>query len=137
MPARIAVVHDEIEFTDRISAALRRAGYDVESFHEPLVALRTLERPHSADILITACVRNSRTQPHGVALALMAKVKRPDIKVVFMAHPELIEYASEVGVALPIPISLAALVAAVHRLLEPPAAFAGQLPTEAATRQRN
>jgi DNA-binding NtrC family response regulator len=137
MPARIAVVHDEAEFTDRISAALRRAGYDVACFHEPLDALRTLERPHSADILITACVRHSRTQPHGVALALMAKVKRPDIKVVFMAHPEFVEYAGEVGTTLPIPISLASLVAAVHRLLEPIGPFAGMEASEAANRQRS
>jgi hypothetical protein len=98
--------------------------------------LRTLERPHSADILVTACVRHSRTRPHGVALALMARVRRPDIRVVFMAHPEFIDYASEVGVALPIPISLASLVASVHRLLEPAETFAGPSPTEPAASHR-
>ena len=76
-------------------------------------ALHTAER---IEVLITRIVF-AVGQPHGVALARMALMKRPGVKVLFVAQPEFIAHTEGVGEFLPIWAGPADVVAAVERLL--------------------
>ena len=64
-------------------------------------------------------------KPHGVALALMVRTKRPGAKVVFVALKETEPYTEGLGVFLPMPFNPDILVATVSRLLKSPDPPAG------------
>jgi hypothetical protein len=70
MPARIVIVHDEPEFAEANSMS----GIDA------------LEHAEHIELLI-ARVRFPSGTPNGAALARMARLKRPGIKVLFAAFP--------------------------------------------------
>ena len=74
MPARIVMVHDEVEVLAR-AAALAAAGQDVAMFEDPMAALAVLEGRHNVELLITRVIFASG-KPNGLSLALMAKHMR-------------------------------------------------------------
>lgn len=116
MSKSVVVVHDDMAFSEQVSAALRSAGYDVVGFSDPMATLDALERGLSADILIT------RTQfpsgkPNGVSLAQMARVKRRGIKILITGKPHLAEFADGVAEFHAHPVNIPRLVDAVERLL--------------------
>jgi DNA-binding NtrC family response regulator len=115
-PALVVVVHDEPKFSKQTVEALRLAGYEVAAFIDPMAALDALENAQRVEVLITR-VRFPLGKPNGIALALMARHKRPGIKVLFTARPEFARHAEGVGEFMPVPIDLTELVAAVGRLL--------------------
>ena len=86
MPARIVVVHDDPEFIDRTVTALLAAGYDVTAFTDTISALAALEAAQWLELLITRVIFPPG-QPNGVALARMARVKKPGVKVLFASSP--------------------------------------------------
>ena len=114
MSANIIFVHDDPQFIKEAAAALRLAGHKVVTFREPMEALGALETEYF-DILITR-VRFPIGQPNGVALARMARMKRPSIKLVFTVVPEYVEYTEELGETVTAPIDIPELVAAVGRI---------------------
>jgi DNA-binding NtrC family response regulator len=116
VPALVVVVHDEPKFSKQTVEALRLAGYEVAAFIDPMAALDALENAQRVEVLITR-VRFPLGKPNGIALALMARHKRPGIKVLFTARPEFARHAEGVGEFMPVPIDLTELVAAVGRLL--------------------
>jgi CheY-like chemotaxis protein len=64
------------------------------------------------DILVTQ-VRFPIARPNGVALARMARMRRPSIKVVLTAAVENVEYPEGLGATLTAPIDIPELVATV------------------------
>ena len=56
-------------------------------------------------------------KPNGVALARMIRVKRPGMKIIFLARPENEAHTEGLGVFLRSPLDEDALVATVGRLL--------------------
>jgi DNA-binding NtrC family response regulator len=102
MPARIVVVHNDPEFTERTVAALVAAGHDVRAFTDTMSALKALERAQRVEVLVTRVVFPPG-QPNGVSLALMAKLKRPGMKVLFAAQHETREHTEGLGEFLPAP----------------------------------
>ena len=114
MPANVILVHDDPEFIDGAVAALRLAGHKVDMFREPMEALSALETAQFA-ILITRA-RFPVGQLNGVALAQMARMKQPWIKVVFTIAAENLEYTERIGEAVIAPIDIAELVASVAKL---------------------
>ena len=88
MPACIVFVHDDPGFAEPAVAALRAAGYDVVAFHDSMAAIYALEHPQRVKLLITR-VRFPSGMPNGVALACMARLKQPGIKVLFTSFPEV------------------------------------------------
>jgi DNA-binding NtrC family response regulator len=116
MPARVVLVHDEPEFLEPLDAALRQAGHDVATFADPMEALDALDAAQSIEVLVTR-VQFPVGKPNGLAVARMARVKRPEIRVIFTAQPEFARYAEGVGVFMPRPVSVADVVATVERLL--------------------
>lgn len=115
MPARIVVVHDDPGFIEDAAAALWAAGYDVAAFSDSMTALLALEAAQSVELLITHVTFPSG--PNGVSLALVAKNRRPGLRVLFTAQPESQPYTVGVGEFLPAPVSAAELVEAIGRML--------------------
>jgi len=117
MPARIFFVHDDRTFLEPATAALRSAGFDVVPLTSSLAAVDALEDAKPAELLITR-VNFPQGTPHGAALAGMAGIKRPGIKVLFVARPEMREHTVGFGEFMPAPVSPSALVTKVTKLLK-------------------
>jgi DNA-binding NtrC family response regulator len=116
MPARIVIVHDEPGFTERIAAALRGNGHDVASFVDPIEALDALQDAQRIEVLVTR-LSFPDGRSNGVSLALMARARRSDIKVLFAGAEENRAHAEGLGEFLPLPVTAPSVVAAVKRLL--------------------
>jgi DNA-binding NtrC family response regulator len=116
MPARIVLVHDDPEFVGPALRGLRAAGYDVVAFTESMPAIDALEHPKRIELLITR-VRFPLGTPNGAALARMARLKRPGIKVLFTSFPDVRQHIDSLGVFLPRPFSTDELLETVGRML--------------------
>lgn len=116
MPARIVVVHDDPEFIKRTVTALLAAGHDVRAFSDTMSATEALRSSQRIEVLITRIVFGVG-QPHGVALALIARSRHPSIKVLFVARPELFAHTEGIGEYLPMWTATADIVGAVERML--------------------
>jgi len=112
MPARIIVVHDDPSFTERTAAALVAAGHDVRAFTSSMSAINALEGAQRIEVLVTRVVFPAG-QPNGVAVALMARMKKPGVKVLFAALPEMQAHTEGVGEFLPAPADPADIVALI------------------------
>jgi DNA-binding NtrC family response regulator len=117
MPARVVVVHDDQDFADRVAAALGAGGHDVAVFPDPLVAWDALEAAKRIDVLV-ARVEYPPGKSNGLALARMARSKRPQIKILFTALPQYAENTVDLGEFLPMPVSVEDTIEAVTRLLD-------------------
>jgi DNA-binding NtrC family response regulator len=116
MPARVVVVHDELEFAGQVAAALRSAGHDVAVFADPMVALDALDAAESIEVLVTQ-IKFAPGKPNGIAVARMARTRRPWIRVLFTALPEFAEHAAGLGEFIAMPACVADVAAAVDGLL--------------------
>jgi hypothetical protein len=104
VPTSIVLVHDVAEFVEHTATALRAVGYAVTTFSDTMTAIDALENEQPVDILITR-VNFAPGQPNGVAFALMARVRRPGLNVLFVGLPERFPYTEGVGVLLPAPVN--------------------------------
>jgi DNA-binding NtrC family response regulator len=119
MPGQIVVVHNRMEFADAAASGLRFAGYQVAVFADPMRALDALDVAEKVELLITR-VNFPSGKPNGVALALMARNRRPGIRVVFTARAEMKPHTEGIGEFLSVPVAIADLIAVVSRLLPQP-----------------
>jgi CheY-like chemotaxis protein len=78
----ILVVDDDKAFRYVAARALRAAGYQVTMAPDFRVALQILEGDQPLDLLITDIVMPERV--NGFALARMARLRRLDLKVLYM-----------------------------------------------------
>lgn len=116
MPARIVVVHDDASTLADLVNALSRAGYEVAGFSETMAALAAIEADERTAMLITR-ITFPEGMPHGVSLALMARVKKRGIQVLFLARPEMADQAAGVGEVLQTPVLAEDIVAKVRTML--------------------
>ena len=117
MPARIVIVHDDPEFVESTVAALLADGHELKAFPSTMAAINALEAAARRIELLITGVQFPPGQPNGVALARMTRVKRPGVRVLFVARPEYGEHTEGLGELLPEPAPSAAIVQAVNRLL--------------------
>jgi DNA-binding NtrC family response regulator len=117
MPACVVVVHDEPEFLEQLTYALNLAGHTVMTFANPLEAWDVFKADGTLEVLVTR-VRFGAGQPHGIALARMARSKRPGIRVLFAALPEYAEDAEGLGEFMPMPVNITDVAAAVEILIQ-------------------
>jgi DNA-binding NtrC family response regulator len=108
----VIVVHDETATREVAVSALRSAGLEAVGFDDPMKALLALEAGTRARVLVTR-VDFGPGKPNGVALGLMGRLKRPGLKVVFVATEEVQPYTEGVGEFLPLPLDPEALAATV------------------------
>jgi DNA-binding NtrC family response regulator len=104
------------EFAGPTAMALRTAGYDVSSFSDTMSALAAIDAEAGFDVLVTR-VGFAPGQPHGVSLAQMALVKRPRVSVLFVGASERREHTEGVGELLVAPVTAAAVVERVGKML--------------------
>jgi DNA-binding NtrC family response regulator len=117
MPARVVVVHDEPGFVGELVAALHLAGHQVADFTDPLAAWDALAAARLTEVLITG-VQFPAGKSNGLALALMARVKRPGIQVIFTARPQFARECEDAGMFLPLPVSVPHVAKTVELLLQ-------------------
>ncbi len=87
----ILLVEDDEDFAVALDACLKEASFDVLHAVDSLAALQHLESPHLIDLLV-ADIRMPDGQPHGIALSMMARLRRPKLPVIFMSgYPGLIK----------------------------------------------
>jgi CheY-like chemotaxis protein len=79
----ILLVEDDASLAYALSKSLRNAHYHVITALDGLAAIKALDRDVRIDVLLTDIVLPSQ-QPHGFALAKLARRKRPDLAVIFM-----------------------------------------------------
>ena len=115
MPALVLVAHDDAATRELAVAALNAAGVTAVGLHDPIAALDAIEGAFLVRVLVTR-VDFGDGKLNGVALARMARVKRPRLKVLFLARPENREHAEAVGDCLPMPIDPHLLVDVVEKL---------------------
>src|SRR5271170_3171663 len=116
MPARVVVVHDDTELVEKLSSLLEQEGHDVATFPDPLAAWDALEAAARTEVLVTR-VEFAPGRSNGVALASMARFKRPQIQVLFVALPEYAEAVEGIGTFMALPVSSEVIAKAINRLL--------------------
>jgi ActR/RegA family two-component response regulator len=126
-PAQIMMVHDDAAFTHATGRALVERGYEVMIFPDPLAALTALETADRVELVITR-VQFPVGRSNGAALALMARQKRPDVKVLFVCRPSFRRHVYDLGCVLATPVTASQIVEAVTRLLRTPDTAADAAP---------
>jgi DNA-binding NtrC family response regulator len=118
MPAKIIMVHDQTELISETVGEMSRAGHSIIAMSDPIDALDTLSGSKNAQLLITG-VHFPSGKPHGISLARMAKVRCPDIKILFIAPPGAEQYIDDLGEFIPMPADMPTVTGAIARLLGP------------------
>jgi CheY-like chemotaxis protein len=81
-PGHVLLVDDDEGFRYAAARALRKAGFEVTSVPDYRGALETLEGNAPLDLLVTDVVMPDRI--NGFALARMARMRRLDLKVLYL-----------------------------------------------------
>jgi CheY-like chemotaxis protein len=114
--SRILVVDDDPAFGDATARVLRAAGFEVFLAPDHRLALEDLESTRPIDLLITDIVMPDRV--NGVALSRMARMRRPELKVIYLTAYDIPGVEDEAaGPVLRKPIDEDRLVAEVRRVL--------------------
>jgi DNA-binding NtrC family response regulator len=116
MSATVVVVHEDSDIVQGYCEALKAAGHEVEGFLDPMAALTALESAHAIRLVITAGDFGPG-KLNGVALARMARVKKPRMTILFVAPAEDKPFAEGLGEFLQAPASVSAVLEAANRLL--------------------
>lgn len=94
MPAPVVLVHSDPEYLAQAAEGLRVAGLAVAAFSNSMAALDALERAETSEVLVTL-LSPPEGMPNGLSLALVAKRKRPRLKVLFLAEPNMVRYVEQ------------------------------------------
>jgi CheY-like chemotaxis protein len=114
--SRILVVDDDPVFGDSTARVLRAAGFEVCLAPDYRLALEDLESTRPIDLLVTDIVMPDRV--NGVALSRMARMRRPELKVIYLTAYDIPGVEDEaIGPVLRKPIDEDRLVAEVRRVL--------------------
>jgi len=90
--ASILLIEDDVSSACALSRALTGAGHQLVTALSGYSALITLDSDVRIDLLLTNIIMPAG-EPHGLALARMARQKRRDLAVIFMTrHRDLREY---------------------------------------------
>jgi DNA-binding response OmpR family regulator len=116
MPARIVVVHDDTKFVEEVAGGLMAEGHEVATFPDPIAAWDAFEAAQKSELLVTR-VNFPPGRSNGLALALMARTRRREIKVLFLAKPDYAEEIRDVGMYLLVTAAPQDVAAEVKRLL--------------------
>jgi len=115
--ALVLVFEDNEALAYSLAAILRSAGFEGEVATHFWVALAALEGSNPPDLLVTDIVMPAG-EVNGMAMARMARMKRPAIKILYVTGYNLQEAEREaLGPILRKPVSEIELLSAVHRLI--------------------
>jgi DNA-binding NtrC family response regulator len=116
MPARIVIVHNDLDFLSALESGLWHTGHYPAAFNDPIAAFDVLQTSEHIDVLVTQIVFGPG-KPHGLALTGAARSIRPSLKVIFTALPEVANHALNEGRVLIMPVDPGDVVRAVEDLL--------------------
>jgi DNA-binding NtrC family response regulator len=116
MPASIVIVHDDATLAGEAMHLLRLAGHRVVALNDQMTALEVLREMQEINLLITR-VFFGQGKLNGIALARMARYRRPATKVIFAALTQHEQHADGVGEFLSLPVRAEELAAAAERVL--------------------
>ncbi|MEJ0015694.1 MAG: hypothetical protein WDN25_03860 [Acetobacteraceae bacterium] len=116
MPARTVIVLDDRACAEAAASALQVIGIEAAYIHDPMAALDALDGAQRIEVLATS-IDHGRGKPNGIALALMARMKRPGIKVVFVGQADMAHHTTGLGAFLVSPVPATEVVDAVVRML--------------------
>jgi DNA-binding response OmpR family regulator len=111
MSDRILIVEDEDALRYALSRELEAAGYEVAQAHDYREALDVVEDGKKISLLVLDLVRPG---VNGFALARMARMKHPEVKIIYMTAFENIPMNEAHGPVLHKPVSPDVLLAAVR-----------------------
>jgi len=111
----IALAHDDRLFREHTSDCLRKAGYEVTTFSDPVVTINTIEACQLFHTLITQ-VTFPPGKPNGISLALLLLPKNPGLRVIFVGSPECEPQTKGIGLFIAQPLSISRLLEAVQSL---------------------
>ena len=110
----ILLVDDDTTFVSALDHRLREERFEVVSAVDSLDALRLLESDRRLDLLLTD-IKMPHGQPHGIALSMMARMRRPKLPVIFMSgYPGLIKEGRIEGPVFAKPFNVGVLVDAIR-----------------------
>jgi CheY-like chemotaxis protein len=110
----ILLVDDDEGFRYAAAKALRSAGFEIVAVPDYRGALETLEGSQPLDLLVTDVVMPDRV--NGFALARMARMRRLDLKVLYLSGYDVPSHEA-IGKVLRKPITGDELVAEVRLAL--------------------
>lgn len=118
MPAQVVLVHDDPDLTTSTVTALRQLVGDekVALFTNSMSALNAFEAAERIDVLITR-TEFPEGQPNGISLGLMARLKRPNVKILLLATVDTFNFTEGIGEVLVAPVTADAVAAKVRRML--------------------
>ncbi len=112
----ILLVEDDKAFGEVLGQVLRRAAFDVTVANDFRTALEVLESDRPVDLLLTDIVMPGSV--NGIALSRMARLRRRDLKVVYLTGYNVPGVETEAsGPILRKPIDDAVLVSELERAL--------------------
>lgn len=117
MPARVIVVLDEPGFATTAAAEINAAGYDAVALPDSMAGVEALKDAHRIELLIT-CPDFAEGKPNGISLALMARARRPGLKVLFIGDPGMERFTAGVGTLMVPPATTQELVEKARDMLE-------------------
>lgn len=118
MPAQVVVVLQDSVALNAVACAIRSNGHTVQPFVDPLRALSALEQAHKVELLIT-CVSFVTGKGNGRSLVLMTRMKRPDVKCIFLVQPGEDHHVRDLGECLPLPVDVPRLAQLAEAMLVP------------------
>lgn len=114
----ILLVEDDEACSAAYSTALRHAGYQVTVASDFRLALEVLEAEQPLDLLLVDIVMPDSV--NGIALSRMARMRRPDLKVLYVTGYHIPGAEDEaLGPILLKPIDDARLISEIGRVLNP------------------
>jgi DNA-binding response OmpR family regulator len=116
MPAQVVVVLDDLDFANQAVDGLTVQNYEAIALPSPMAALDALEGAVRVEVLIT-CTIHAEGQPNGVSLALMARSKRRDVKIIFVGAPDQAHHMEGLGTFLTSPVTVEVVVETAVSLL--------------------
>jgi len=117
MPARVVVVLSEPGLAESVASSIQELGHEAAPLTDSMSALHELETAARIELVVTGAEFPSG-KPNGVALALMARRRRPGIKVLLVGRPELQSYIDGAGTFVPSPVTPLQLATAAVDMLD-------------------
>jgi DNA-binding NtrC family response regulator len=117
MPDRILVIEDDEPTRYAYERALSVAGYQTAGYKTYFAAAEDIDKGAGALLLVDILLPSGT--PQGLAIARMARHRRPDLPIIFVTgYPEVAELVdAEMGLVLLKPVDLDLLVATVRERL--------------------